>query len=91
MPYKYYKNPARSVLVVGIQALESILLSILVQYGQICDFLEVSFGRWVVVDLDIAFEVGGRVLDRHLVERGSRIFAYSIDPENERDEGESKK
>ena len=69
MPNKYHENPARPVLIVGVQALESILLSILVQNRQFCDFLQVSFGRWVVVDLDIGFEVGGRIFDSHLVER----------------------
>ena len=91
VPYEYYKNPARPILVVGIQALESVLVLILVEYGQVCGFVQVSFGRGVVVDLDIGFEVGGRMFDSHLVERGSGIFAYRIDPEDERDESESKK
>ena len=91
VPYEYDKNPARPLLVVGIQALERIFLLVLVQYGQGCDFLQITFGRWVVVDLDVIFEVGGRSFDSHLVERRSRVFAYSIDPEDERDEGESKK
>lgn len=30
MPYEYYQNPARSILIVGIQALERRLLPILV-------------------------------------------------------------
>ena len=91
VPYEYYKNPARPILVVGIQALESVFLPVLVQYGQICGFIQVSFGGWVIVDLDIVFEIGGRIFDSHFVERGSRIFTYSIDPEDERDEGESEK
>ena len=91
VPYKYDKNPARPILVVGIQALEIVFLLVLVQYGQGCDFLQVPFGRWVVVDLDVVFKVGGRSFDSHLVERRRRVFAYGIDPEDERDEGESKK
>lgn len=91
VPYEYYKNPARPILVVGIQALEDIFLLVLVQDGQICDFVQISFGRWVVIGLNIGFEVGGRIFDSHLVESRSRIFAYSIDPENERDESDSKK
>ena len=65
MPYKYYQDPARTILIVGIQALESVLLPILVQHGQVGDLLQVSFGGRIVVDLDIAFEVGGRVFNGH--------------------------
>lgn len=70
MTYEYYENPARTIVVVGVQALEGILLPILVQHRQLGYFLEVSFGRGIVVDLDIALEVvgGGRTFDGHIIE-----------------------
>lgn len=66
--YKYYQNPAGAIFVVGIQALESILLLILIQHAQVGGFVQVSFGRWVMVDADIAFEFGGGVFDSHSVQ-----------------------
>lgn len=68
MAYKDDENSARSILVVGIQALECILLPILIQHRQVGDLLEVFFGRRIVVDLDVAFEVSRRVLHSHVVE-----------------------
>ena len=89
MPYEYDENPARSILVVGIQALECMFLPILVQNGQLRDLLQISFGRGIVVDLDVALEVAGRVFDGHGVEGGAWIFADSVNPEDEGYESES--
>ena len=80
MTYKYHQDPARSILVVGIQTLECMLLPVLVHDTDVGYFLEVSFGGRVVVDLDVPFEVGGGVLYRHLVERGGRNFTNGVDP-----------
>ena len=88
MAYEYDENPARSILVVGIQALECILPPVLVQHGQVGDLLEVLLGRGVVIDLDVTLDVARRVFDGHFIERGGRIFADSINPEDERDESE---
>ena len=83
MSYKYDENAAWPMLVVGIQALESILLPVLIQHGQVGDFVQISLGRWAIVDLNVAFEVGGRVFDSHLlVERGSRVFSYGVNPKD---------
>ncbi len=88
MPYKDDEDATGTVFVVGIQALKRVLFSILVQDGQVGDFVEVSFGGWIVVDLDVAFEVGGRVFDGHAVERRSRVFSNGVNPEDEGDESE---
>lgn len=92
MTYEYYENPARTTVVIGVQALEGVLLPVLIQHRQLGYFFEVSFGRGIVVDLDIALEVGGgRAFDRHVIERRARIFADSINPEDQGDEGEGEK
>ena len=67
MSDEYYQNAAGPILVVGIQALESTLVLILIQHGQVGGFVQVSFGRWIVVGLDIAFEIRGRVFASHFV------------------------
>ena len=92
MTYEYYENPARTTVVVGVQALEGVLLPVLIQHRQLGYFFEVSFGRGIVVDFDIALEVGGdRAFDRHIVERRGRVFADSINPEDQGYEGEGEK
>ena len=88
MSDKYDQNPSRTILVVGIQALERMLFPVLVQHWQIGGFVDVTFGGWIVVDLDVAFEIGGGVFDSHLIERRGRVFAYGVNPEDERDESE---
>ena len=64
------------------------LFAVLVQDWQIGSFVQVSFGGWIVVDLNVAFEICGRVLDGHCVKRRGRVFAYGINPEDKRDESE---
>ena len=39
MPYEDHEDPARTIFIVGIQALERILLPIFIQHGQIGGFL----------------------------------------------------
>lgn len=65
--YKYNQNAAGPIFVVGIQALESILLLVLIQHGQVGGFVQVCFGGWVLVYDDIAFQLGGGVFDSHSV------------------------
>lgn len=69
MSYKNDQDAAWSILVIGVQALEGILLPVLIQHRQVGDFLQVSFGRGIIVDLDIPFEISRRVFHSHLVER----------------------
>ncbi len=88
MPYEDDEDATGTVFVVGVQALKRVLLPILVQDGQLGDFVEVPFGGWIVVDLDVAFEVGRRVFDGHGVERRSRVFSNGVNPEDEGDESE---
>lgn len=89
MSYKNDQDAAWSILVVGVQALEGILLPVLIQHRQVGDFLQVSFGRGIIVDLDVPFEISRRVFHSHLVERGIRTFADSIKPKDEGYEGKS--
>lgn len=90
MAYKYDQNPAWSILIIGIQALEGMLSPVLIQHRQVCNILQVAFGRRIVVNLDVPLKVGGRVFDSHIIERGARIFSNSVKPEDEgyEDEGE---
>lgn len=89
MPYEDDEYSARSIFIVGIQALEGMLLPILIQYRQVRDLLQGSFGRRIVVDLDVALEIASRVFDSHIVERRGRILADGINPEDEGYKSES--
>lgn len=91
MPYKNNQDAAWSILVIGIQALEGILLPVLIQHRQAGNLLQVSLGRGIIVDLDIPLEISRRVFHSHvvLVERGARTFADSIKPKDEGYEGKS--
>ena len=61
-------------------------LPILIEHGQVCDFLEVFLGRWIVVDLDVALEISGRIFDGHvgLVEGGGWVLPNGVNPKEER-------
>ena len=86
-----YEDAARSNFVVGVEGFESVGFVICVKHGEVCDFFEGGFCGGVVVDFDIAYEVGLRV-DGHVAvhEAGRCVVAVEIEyqPEYEEDVGE---
>lgn len=60
MPDKDHEYPRRNTLA-GVQSLERSRASIGGKHNQIRDLVQIGLGRDVIVDLEIALEVGGRV------------------------------
>ena len=53
-----YEDTPRSVFIVGVEAFECSGFLVCVEDGEIGDFFKGGFCGWVVVDFDIACEVG---------------------------------